>query len=238
MEGVLSKVFPNCSSKDDVCDKIRQEWRVYQMEVIPDSNFIPAEETQKPNRQISYWEKAFQLADLPVVTEKKSGLDVDMLIISLGKILDDTGSQKFPFITSLFKAIASISHGNSAPENGFSINKHMLQLHGSSIQAETIEALRFVKDTILSYGGILKIPITKSLLESAKLAYSRYNAELEAKRKLQKEEEARKIKEIEAQEKKKRTENEREIIIASIQQVSFQNLLVFTIYHHVVFPMP
>ena len=57
-----------------------------------------------------------------------------------------------------------------------------------------------MKDTILSFGGISGIPIVKALLESSKLAYSRYNADIEAKRHLQKkEEETNKRREAELQ---------------------------------------
>ena len=171
--------------------------------------------------QPSYWEKAFQIADLPPVpTNRNPGLDLDMLINSLKDIVDDSGLPKFPLIVSLFQAVASISHGNSAPESGFSINKYMLQLHGNSLAPDTIEALRFVKDTILSYGGFLEVPVTKPLLESAKLAYSPYNADLEAKRKLQeKEKEERQSKEAD-DEQKQMFKAERNTVIASIQQVS------------------
>ena len=227
LESVLSKVFPSSSSKEEVCDKIRNEWRVYQMELIPESayttNDVAACSTSRGRQQVSYWEKAFQLADLPVISvQASSGLDIDKLIAFLEDVIDDNGLSKFAFITSLFKIIASLSHGNSAPENGFSINKHMLQLHGTSLSAETIEALRFVKDTILSFGGILNIPITKNMLEKAKLAYSRYQAELEAKRQLQKEEDKiKKANEVEVLQKQ-HNEAERNMLIASIQQVSNQ----------------
>ena len=137
----------------------------------------------------------------PVIWEGKSGLDIDKLIVSPERtILDDYGLPKFPLITSLFKIAASLSYGNSAPENGFSINKYMLQLHRNSISPDTIEVLWFMKDTILSFGGISSIPIVKALLESSKLAYSRYNADIEAKRHLQKkEEETNKRREAELQ---------------------------------------
>ena len=222
LESALSKVFPNCSSKEDVCDKIRNEWKIYQMEVIQDSYFMQTvEEATKTRHQPSYWEKAFQLADIPIIGEKKSGFDVDKLKNSLEKsILDDDNSPKFPNILALFKAVASISHGNSATENGFSINKYILQLHGNSLAPDTIEALRFVKDTILAYGNFLDIPITKSLLESAKLAYSRYNADLELKRKQQREEEAAiTARQVENAENLL-LESEKETVLASIQQVS------------------
>ena len=74
-------------------------------------------------------------------------------------------------LLSLFKAVASLSHENSAPENGFSINKF-------------IEALRMVKDTILNHGSIFDVPITNDLLESVKLAKQLYKHDLENKRKL------------------------------------------------------
>ena len=54
----------------------------------------------------------------------------------------------------------SLSHGNSAPENVFSINKFIIGLHGDSIQVHSIEALRMVKDAILIHGSIFGVPIT------------------------------------------------------------------------------
>ena len=140
------------------------------MELIPESCYLQEEtSSSSKHQQISYWEKAFQLCGLPGDEETHHpSFDVDMFINSLeNKILSDTGSSKFPCITSLFKIASSLSHGNSAPENGFSINKYMIQLHGTSIDPGTIEALRFVKDYILSCGSILDIAITKSFTLSS-----------------------------------------------------------------------
>ena len=117
-----------------------------------------------------YWENAFELASLPFNSDSKCKVDIDTLIVSLEKkIVDDAGSPKFPSIASLFKIVSPSSHGNSTPENGFSINKYLIQMHGTTLSSDIIEALRFVKDTILSYGGIFNTQITKSLLQSAKL---------------------------------------------------------------------
>ena len=146
---------------------------MYQMHSLADSSYKnEANETAQGKRQVSYWENVFQLAGLPFNTESKCKFDINTLIISLEKkIVDVAGSRKFPCIASLFKIVSSFSHGNSVPENGFSFNKYMIQLRGTVFNSETIAALRFVKDTILSYEGILNIPITKSLLQSAKLSY-------------------------------------------------------------------
>ena len=81
-------------------------------------------------------------------------------MLYLQKLNSSDGQPKNPFLVSLFKLVLSISHGNSAPENGFFINT----LHGYSLGESTIEALRFVKDAILKHSSILDIPITRSLL--------------------------------------------------------------------------
>ena len=69
------------------------------------------------------------------------------------------------------------SHGNSVPEWGFSINKHLLSLHGSLIKDETIVALRMVKDYILSVGGITKVSVNKQLLLLVKSARQCYESD-------------------------------------------------------------
>ena len=81
-------------------------------------------------------------------------------------------------LLSLFKTVASLSHGKCSPENGFSINKFIIGLHGNSIQTDTIEALKMVKDTIFSHGSMFDIPIIKGYLESVKLAKQRHNKDL------------------------------------------------------------
>ena len=99
-------------------------------------------------------------------------------------------------------------------------------MHGTALNSDTIEALRFVKDTILSYGGILNIQITKSLFQSAELAYSRYEAKLAAKQRLlEQTSKIEKQKEIEDT-KHRETEEERNTRIASIQQVRIDKILL------------
>ena len=118
-----------------------------------------------------------------------------------------TGYQSFHLFHQSLKLL---HHGNSTPENGFSINKYMLQY------TITIEALRFMKGTIFSFGVTLSIPIMKVLLESSKLAYSYYNADIEVKFYLQKKgEETNKTREAEPQ-KKKDYKDDRNSLISSI----------------------
>ena len=49
-------------------------------------------------------------------------------------------------LLALVKCIFSLSHGHSYPERGFSITKILVDAHGTTIDNDTIIALRFVKD--------------------------------------------------------------------------------------------
>ena len=144
---------------------------------------------------------------------------MEKFVLYLEKLNRSDGKPKYAFLVSLFKVILSISHGNSAPENGFSINKAMLDVHGHSLGESTIEALRFVKDALLQYSSILDIPITRSLLDDVKDAWRRYVADLESAKKIEQEEEARK-KKLEAQNKVEAEKSqELSVVRASLQQL-------------------
>ena len=67
----------------------------------------------------------------------------------------------------------------------------------------------------------------KSLLQAAKLAHSRYQADFEVKRKLKEDEERAKLLKQSEDAKKNALQDEKNVIFASIQQVS--NLILDTI---------
>ena len=104
-------------------------------------------------------------------------------------MLNVDGRKKYRYLVPLYKCVLSLSHGNSAPENGFSINKRIIDIHGNSIEKGTINALRLVKDRIINYENILDIPIKKEMIDFVKLSRERYHTDLEAKRKLTEDEE-------------------------------------------------
>ena len=76
-----------------------------------------------------------------------------------------------------------LSHGNVDPERGFSINKHLLNVHGSTRSEETIEALRFLKDCLNRKGGVGSIKVRKGLVKVCQNTHSLYTQELAEKRK-------------------------------------------------------
>ena len=66
---------------------------------------------------------------------------IDHYWSKIGKIRDDAGQYKFKHLASLANCVLSLSHRNAAPERGFSLNKKLLDIHGTTIQDKTITAL-------------------------------------------------------------------------------------------------
>ena len=130
------------------------------------------------------------MAGVGHISKELPTCDMEKFALYLQKLNSSDGQPKYPSLVSLFKLVLSISHGNSAPENGFSINKAMLDIHGYSLGESTVEALQFVS-TIWKYSSILDIPITRSLLDNVKDSRKRYMADLEAQRATEKKEEAK-----------------------------------------------
>ena len=62
-------------------------------------------------------------------------------------------------------AVSTLSHRNANSERGFSISKDMLNVHGTSTDQKTIEALCLVKDYINLHGGVSKIKVCKDLIK-------------------------------------------------------------------------
>ena len=65
-----------------------------------------------------------------------------------------TRQEEISSTIALVKCVLSLSHGNSVPESGFSINISMLEVHGHSLGEDTLEALRVVKDTSVNSGSV------------------------------------------------------------------------------------
>ena len=167
LPNVWTVVFPKKSdlTGEEVCDNLRTEWRLYQTESIPESSYQPVVEPKIFSRkQNSYWEVAFHLAEVDHISKELPTCDMERFVLYLQQLTSSDGKPKYSFLVSLFKLVLSVSHGNSAPKNGFSINKAMLDIHGYSLGESTMEALRFAKDAILKHSSILDIPITRSLL--------------------------------------------------------------------------
>ena len=179
----LQSVFgvSDSTTVSEVCDMVRSQWQIYQLQDIPKEWHIQETESAKTSRinQDSYWknvEKSW-LDITPKETEEKS-VRIDSYWSMVFEMKSSTGRYHFPQLASFVKAILTLSHGNAGPEQGFSINKAIIDAHGTRVGEDIIIALRRVKHRLLQIGGIVNFEITRPLIESVKLSRSRYEEEL------------------------------------------------------------
>ena len=109
-----------------------------------------------------------------------------------------------------------IPHGNADPERGFSINKRLLERHGVNISGECLEALRLIKDYLIQVGGPMNVNIDQKMLASCASSRQRYEEYRLAEEK-KKKEEAKKVEVDREVEKKRKTADEIESRISTLQ---------------------
>ena len=148
----------------EVCDMVRSQWQIYQLQDIPKEWHTQETESAKTSRinQDSYWknvEKSW-LDITPKETEEKS-VRIDSYWSRVFEMKSSTGRYHFPQLASFVKAILTLSHGNAGPEQGFSINKAIIDAHGTRVGEDIIIVLRRVKHRLLQIGGIVNFEITR-----------------------------------------------------------------------------
>ena len=121
---------------------------------------------------------------------KSRRIDDYWLRVRMAFIDKSTGKSKYNILFNFVMCVLSLSHGNSDPERGFSINKFLLDTHGNSISEVTIECIRLLKDFLIRKGGLENVDINKQMMKSCKSSHERYQLDLAAKRKQKLEEEA------------------------------------------------
>ena len=151
---------------------------------IPKDWYTVETDSAKKERihHVSYW-KEVEKSWIEVVPNdaEENSIRIDSFWSRVFEMRDNEGRKRFPQLAALVKCILTLSHRNAGPEQGFSINKALIDAHGTSLSEDMIVALRRVKHRILQVGGILNFQITRPLLESVKCSRSRYVQELKAK---------------------------------------------------------
>ena len=181
--GPSAKDFFECKDNlSDFKDQIRLEVTMLQLEKKMPEKLKKAETKRTSRVQPSYWKKAYSLAGIEENHEdaQYSYRPIDEFWVDIGNILDEvTGTCKYPMLSKLVaKSICVLPHANADPERGFSLNKKILDVHGSSIQEDTIVALRFVKDELILRGGVLNIKLNRELIDLCKGARKIYQDHL------------------------------------------------------------
>ena len=93
------------------------------------------EKSNKGKTQDFYWwhvEEEFGLEITAADKEECQMKRIDDYWCQIGQLKDKRDRKKYLQLFALVKCVLSLSHGNSAPESGFSINKSMLEVYGHS----------------------------------------------------------------------------------------------------------
>ena len=171
------------STKYDLVDIVKRQLMEYQTEIIPEHFYLEDQSTSH-RVQPSYWRAAYGIAGVELATkdEESSLKSIDEYWTQIHKIVNKEGKVKYKQLFVLAKCVLTLSHGNADPERGFSINKYLLDIHGSSTGEDTLEALRMIKDYLIVHGAVKNIVVDRKLIQSCSLAYSKYEEDLKQKR--------------------------------------------------------
>ena len=152
---------------DDEVSYVSDEWRAY---VHDDEVKTAAEESRVDH----YWRRVFQLTTA-------------------------VGNIKYPHLAKVVKAALVLPHGNADVERGVSVNNQIVTPERSRLKEDTINGLRSTKDMVKFSDPQQmrpeKIPINRTILSSARSAYSVYQRTVEEEK--EQEERQRKLKEEE-----------------------------------------
>ena len=80
------------------------------------------------------------------------------------------------YAEKLVEKLLLLSHGQATAEHGFSINK---EVEMCNMTEDTIVAQRLICDHVRMCGGVVKVPLTKELLNECATARSQYRIFLE-----------------------------------------------------------
>ena len=92
-------------SDEDICDKVRLQWSLYQREEILEHFYIKpeTEPSQRTHLRPSYWSYASELCGLASVQKNPSKfLRINS---NAGKISNESGNVKYPQLFQLAKAV-------------------------------------------------------------------------------------------------------------------------------------
>ena len=70
---------------------------------------------------------------------------------------DENGMKKYKHLSALALTILTMSHENADPERGFSVNKHLLDIHSVQIEQHMLVSIRLIKGWIMRKGGLIQL---------------------------------------------------------------------------------
>jgi len=165
------------SSIDRIVDAVKDEYKRWKLETIPESYFIEAGESKLNLTRPSYWREEYNLLDIesPNAQKENKCVPVDAYWIKVGLMKDENGMKKYKHLSALALTILTLSHGNADPERGFSINKRLLKIHSVQIEQHILVSIRLIKGWIMLKGGLIQLIdlIDLSLVRSVQSSHAK-----------------------------------------------------------------
>ena len=194
-------------TSEEICDKIQTQWMRFQMEPLQDEWFknpleqIDSGTSDCSTTQQSHWPQVFSNCGLqPACKHSTFSKRDDNFWSKIGSLTDELGNLEYPKLYALVQAILSLSYGNAYPDQGFSIDKQLLQSHGLVIKEKSIVSLQLLKDELIRAGGVLKFLCTMELINSVKNACVKYFADMELQKLTVEQEKQQKMLRVQSQE--------------------------------------
>lgn len=178
---------------DAFCDTVQAEWLLYMCETDSTIDQWYDNHQDAASDICRYWNYIAQLSDC-------------------------TGDRKYKNLSIVVKSALTLSHGNAAPERGFSVNNSLLSKERLALGEETIRSERIVKEAIRLYGSVTNIPISKQLIAISRKSYMEYAAKLERERNERRLMEEEKQKQEFVNKEKKRLADKKESICKVINE--------------------
>ena len=99
----------------------------------------------------SYWLQVLEDCGLqPACKDSTLCKQSDNFWSKIDSLTDELGILKYPKLYALIQARLFLSHGNAYLEQGFLINKQLLQSHGYVMKEKSIVSLRLLEDELIS----------------------------------------------------------------------------------------
>lgn len=101
-----------------------------------------------------------------------------------------SGTEMFPYLNKLIKAVLTLSHGNADVEWSLSINKQAIGANRTFLTHESLNGIRQVKDAVTATDRKIHImDFSKELISCTRKANDRYRQRLEEQKKTRSSEE-------------------------------------------------
>ena len=163
--------------KDNHVPLVVDEWKLYRRQEIPEDWFKTDEAGR--TRIDHYWARVIEIKTL-------------------------SGTEMFPYLKKLIKAVLTLSHGNADVERSLSVNKQAIGTNRTLLTHESLNGIRQVKDAVSAADGkVHTMDFSNKLISCTRNANERYRQRPEKQKKQEEVQKNEKVRREEAEKQKK-----------------------------------